>query len=53
VKKACCQANAQLEFLSSEKAQVIEQACEETKVSLFLKPFKHGFKILRYFFHKT
>jgi aspartate ammonia-lyase len=29
VKKACCQANAQLEFLSSEKAQVIEQACEE------------------------
>ena len=25
----------------------------KTKVSLFLKPFKHGFKILRYFFHKT
>ncbi|MEE9912814.1 MAG: aspartate ammonia-lyase [Deltaproteobacteria bacterium] len=29
VKKACCQANAQLEFLSSEKAQAIEKACEE------------------------
>nr|CBX27246.1 hypothetical protein N47_A12750 [uncultured Desulfobacterium sp.] len=24
----------------------------KTKVSLFLKPFKHGFKILRYFFTK-
>nr|CBX28556.1 hypothetical protein N47_G38800 [uncultured Desulfobacterium sp.] len=28
------------------------QCLKRTKVSLFLKPFKHGFKILRYFFTK-